>query len=228
MFISIAIDGPSGAGKSSISKKVANKLGFIYVDTGALYRTVGYNALRNGIDVNNDDAITKSLSDLKISFKCSEEGQRVFIGDEDVSDFIRTNEVSMAASRVSANVTVRQFLFDMQRKMADENNLIMDGRDIGTVVLPNATVKIFLTADVEARAKRRFIENQQKGIEGSYEEVLADVKQRDYNDTHRDVAPLKRAEDAILVDTTENNFEQSVQRVLDTITTELRKKNYEY
>lgn len=228
MYISIAIDGPSGAGKSSISKKVANELGFIYVDTGALYRAVGYNALNNGVDLENDDAIADSLKGLEISFKCSNDGQRVMIGQTDVSELIRTNEVSMAASRVSAVPKVRAFLFDMQQKIAQTNNIIMDGRDIGTVVLPNATVKVFLTADVEERAKRRYIENQQKGISGTYEEVLEDMKRRDYNDTHREIAPLKMADDAVLVNTTGNEFDQSVKLLSDTIKSELRKKNYEY
>ncbi len=228
MYISVAIDGPSGAGKSSISKKVANELGFIYVDTGALYRAVGYNAINSGADLNSDDSIVKTLEGLEISFKCSKEGQKVMIGDADVSDLIRTNEVSMAASRVSAVPQVRAFLFDMQQKIAQQNNIIMDGRDIGTVVLPNATVKVFLTADVEDRANRRYLENQQKGIPGTYDEILEDMKKRDYNDTHREIAPLKRAEDAMLVDTTGNEFEQSVKLLSDTIRSELRKKNYEY
>ena len=228
MYISVAIDGPSGAGKSSISKKVANELGFIYVDTGALYRAVGYNALNNGVDLENDYDIADSLKGLEISFKCSNDGQRVMIGQTDVSELIRTNEVSMAASRVSAVPKVRAFLFDMQQKIAQTNNIIMDGRDIGTVVLPNATVKVFLTADVEERAKRRYIENQQKGISGTYEEVLEDMKRRDYNDTHREIAPLKMADDAVLVNTTGNEFDQSVKLLSDTIKSELRKKNYEY
>lgn len=228
MYISIAVDGPSGAGKSTISKKVANDLGFIYVDTGALYRAIGYNAIKNGVDLKSDESIADSLKNIKVSFECNPSGQRVILNGEDVSDLIRTPDVSMAASRVSAVLKVREYLFGMQQKIAQENNIIMDGRDIGTVVLPNATLKIFLTADVKDRANRRYLENIEKGIECDFDEILESMKKRDYDDMNRKIAPLKKADDAIEVDTTGNKLEESVKLLSDIIKTELRKKNYEY
>lgn len=209
-FVAIAIDGPSGAGKSTIAKRLAATLGFVYVDTGAMYRTVGLATLRRGIKSEDTAAVIAALSDIDVSIAYVDGAQRVFLNGEDVSDQIRTPEVSMAASTTSAIPEVRKFLFETQQKLARENNVIMDGRDIGTVVLPNAKVKIFLSASVEDRARRRFDELKEKGMDVSFEDVLEDMKQRDYNDSHRDVAPLKPADDAVSVDTTGNTLEESV------------------
>ena len=209
-FVAVAIDGPSGAGKSTIAKRLAATLGYVYVDTGAMYRTVGLAMLRRGIDVNDKAAVIAALADIEVSIAYVDGTQRVLLNGEDVSDRIRTPEVSMAASTTSAIPEVRKFLFETQQKLARENNVIMDGRDIGTVVLPNAKVKIFLSASVEDRARRRFDELKEKGMDVSFEDVLEDMKQRDYNDSHRDVAPLKPADDAVSVDTTGNTLEESV------------------
>lgn len=209
-FVAVAIDGPSGAGKSTIAKRLAATLGYVYVDTGAMYRTVGLAMLRRGIDVNDKAAVIAALADIEVSIAYVDGTQRVLLNGEDVSDQIRTPEVSMAASVTSAIPEVRKFLFETQQKLARENNVIMDGRDIGTVVLPNAKVKIFLSASVEDRARRRFDELKEKGMDVSFEDVLEDMKQRDYNDSHRDVAPLKPADDAVSVDTTGNTLEESV------------------
>ncbi len=217
-IINVAIDGPAGAGKSTISKKAASELGFIYIDTGALYRTVGLNALRNKIDLKSDEAIEKTLTpELKIELKFIGGAQRMFLNGEDVSDKIRTPEASMAASRVSAVPAVRAYLFDLQKNMAKNNNCIMDGRDIGTVVLPDAQVKIFLTASPEARAERRYKELVEKGENVSFKDVLADMVKRDYDDSHRTIAPLKKADDAILADTSELNLEESIDLIIRTI-----------
>lgn len=210
-MISIAVDGPAGAGKSTISKGVAKEFGFIYVDTGALYRTIGLGIVRNGIDSNNEEKIKEFLKTVTVDIKYVKEEQRVFLNNEDVSDYIRTNEISMMASKISAKKVVREFLLELQRELAKTNNVIMDGRDIGTVVLPNATLKIFLTADAEDRAMRRYKELVERGENVNYNEILADVNKRDYNDSHREIAPLKQAEDAILVDTTGNTLQQSVE-----------------
>lgn len=216
--INVAIDGPAGAGKSSISRKAAAELGYIYIDTGALYRTVGVNALRNNTDLQNDEAIASTLTeDLKIELKFIDGEQRMFLNGEDVSLEIRKPEASMAASRVSAVPAVRAYLFDLQKQLAKENNCIMDGRDIGTVVLPDADVKIFLTASPEARALRRHKELIEKGMETPYKEVLADMVKRDYDDSHRAIAPLKQADDAILCDTSELNLEESIELIINTI-----------
>lgn len=209
--ISIAIDGPSGAGKSTIARFLAKELGYIYVDTGALYRTVGYAVLQRGIDPKDAAAVEALLPSITVSMGYVNGEQRVFLNDEDVSAYIRTPEVSMAASTTSAMPPVRQFLFRLQQDTARQNNVIMDGRDIGTVVLPFATVKIFLTASAEDRAQRRFLELREKGMDVTYDDVLADMKERDYNDSHRAAAPLKPAEDAIMVDTSGNTLEQSIE-----------------
>ena len=209
-MISIAIDGPSGAGKSSLSRRLAAELGYIYVDTGAMYRTIGLHVLRSGADTEDEDAVAALLPGIRLEMRYVDGVQHMFLNGEDVSGLIRTEEVGMAASAVGANPAVRAFLLDMQRDMARKQDVLMDGRDIGTVVLPDATVKIFLTASPEARATRRWKEYQAKGMPNTYEEVLADVKQRDYQDTHRAAAPLKQAEDAVLLDTSELNFEQSL------------------
>ena len=216
--INVAIDGPAGAGKSTISRKAAAELGYIYIDTGALYRTVGLNALRLGVDIQDDDAVISTLTDdLKVELKFIDGEQRMFLNDEDVSTAIRTPEASMAASRVSAVPKVRQYLFDLQKNLAKNNNCIMDGRDIGTVVLPEADVKIFLTASPEARAQRRYKELIEKGMDASYEDVLADMIKRDYDDSHRAIAPLKQADDAILCDTSEIDLQQSIDLIISTI-----------
>ena len=216
-MINVAIDGPAGAGKSTIARTAAKELGFIYVDTGALYRAVGVYNLRKNIDTKDADAVASTLKDIKVELKFVDSEQHVILNGDDVSTEIRVPEASMAASNVSAIPAVRSFLFDLQRDIASKNNCIMDGRDIGTVVLPNADVKIFLTADPEERARRRFLELQAKGDPSTYEEVLADLKVRDYQDSHREIAPLKPAEDSIVINTTGNELEQSVKIICDTI-----------
>ena len=217
-MINVAIDGPAGAGKSTISRRAAAVLGYIYIDTGALYRTVGLYALRLGADVKDPAAVEACLTgDLHVELRFVNGEQRMFLNGEDVSDAIRTPEASLAASAVSAVPAVRAYLFDLQKQLAHENNCIMDGRDIGTVVLPDAQVKIFLTASPEARAERRYEELLGKGMDVKFEDVLADMIQRDYNDSHRAIAPLKPADDAILLDTSGNTLEQSVELVTRTI-----------
>jgi cytidylate kinase len=217
-MINVAIDGPAGAGKSTIARKAASELGFIYVDTGALYRTVALNALRNGVkDTKNSEEVIPTLKTAEVSLKFIDGEQHVFLRDEDVSTEIRQNEVSMAASNVSSIPEVRTFLFDLQRNIAKNNDCIMDGRDIGTVVLPDAKIKIFLTASPEARADRRFKELQEKGQNVQYDTILKEIKERDYQDMNRATAPLKQAEDAILVDTTEIGLEESVELMINTI-----------
>lgn len=218
----IAIDGPSGAGKSTIAKAVAKKLGYIYVDTGALYRAVGWAALCRKIDYKDESAVKPMLDEITVDLTYIDGTQKVLLNGEDVSEQIRYPESSMAASGISAIPCVRKFLLDTQRSIASKNNVIMDGRDIGTVVLPKAQVKIFLTASAESRAKRRHLELQEKGIDTSYEEVLADMVKRDYDDSHRAIAPLKQADDAVLVDTTKLNLEESIDAVSDTIVSTLK------
>lgn len=210
-MVSVAIDGPAGAGKSTLARRLAAELGYIYVDTGAMFRTIGLYALRAGKDPKDNEAVNALLPEISLKFAFIEGEQHIYLNGEDVSTAIRTEEVGMAASAVGANPEVRAFLLGMQRDMAKTQDVLMDGRDIGTVVLPDATVKIFLTASPEARATRRWKEYQQKSVEVSYEEVLADVRQRDYQDTHRAAAPLRQADDAQLLDTSEMNFEQSLE-----------------
>ena len=205
----VAIDGPSGAGKSSLARRCAAELGLLYVDTGAIYRTVGLAALRRGVDPKKEEAVAAILPELEIGMGYEEGEQRMYLNGEDVSREIRMPEISMYASDVSAHAAVRSFLLEMQRKLARENCVIMDGRDIGTVVLPEAKLKIYLTASPEARAERRMKELQAKGVEQPYEEVLRDIIQRDEQDMNREVAPLRQAEDAVLVDTTEIDFDES-------------------
>ena len=213
--ISIAIDGPSGAGKSTLAKALAAELGYLYVDTGAIYRTIGYYALTHQIDPKNESAVLGVLPELRVEMRYEEDGlQHMLLNGEDVTTEIRLPEVSMYASAVSAHPGVRAYLLEMQRKLARENSVIMDGRDIGTVVLPDADVKIFLTASPEARAHRRCRELEQRGTPEAYEKVLRDIEERDYNDTHRAAAPLRQAEDAVLLDTTELDFEESRQALL--------------
>lgn len=216
-MISVAIDGPAGAGKSTIARAAAKRLGFIYVDTGALYRAVGLKFIRSGADISADETVEKLLENTAVEIRFSNGEQHVFLDGEDVSGLIRTPEASMTASAVSAKPAVRAFLLEMQRKAARESNVIMDGRDIATVVLPNADVKIFLTASVKARAERRWRELCEKGENVTLTEVYADIEKRDYNDTHRAAAPLKRADDAVLADTSKLTLEQSVELVLKII-----------
>lgn len=216
--ISIAIDGPSGAGKSTLARSAAAELGCLYVDTGAIYRTIAYSVMTAGINPKDGAAVMAALPDLDIRLVHGEDGeQRMLLNGTDVSREIRLPEVSLYASAVSAHPGVRTYLLEMQRQLARENSVIMDGRDIGTVVLPDADVKIFLTASPEARAHRRCRELEQRGTPESYEKVLEEIQQRDYNDTHRAVAPLRQAEDAVLLDTTAMNFEESRQALLELI-----------
>lgn len=216
-MISVAIDGPAGAGKSSLSRKVAHKLGYIYVDTGALYRAVGLKFLNLGFDTDLNCDISKVLEDTVLDIKFVDSEQHVFLDGKDVNNEIRTPKVSMMASAVSAKGEVRAFLLNMQRSLSEKNNVVMDGRDIGTVVLPNATVKIYLTATPESRAERRYKELIEKGQTVKFEDVLDDLIKRDYNDMHRDIAPLKQADDAVLADTTALDFEQSFELLLSII-----------
>ena len=222
-MISISIDGPGGAGKSTIAKALAKKLGFIYVDTGALYRAIGLYMINNGVDLKNAAAVTEKLDEVKVELKYVNGEQRVLLCGDDVSEDIRKPEVSMAASDVSAIPAVRDFLLGLQRKMASENNVIMDGRDIGTVVLPNAQIKLFLTASAEERAMRRYKELIEKGKKVEYETVYKELCERDYQDSHREVAPLKPADDATIIDTTGNDLEKSVQVLTDCILPKLEK-----
>ena len=231
-MISVAIDGPSGAGKSSLAKRLAADMGFTYVDTGAMYRSIGLYAVRQGKDPHDAaaveallpqihltglhafhgddaDAVAALLPQVKLGIRLIDGAQHIYLNGEDVSTAIRAEEIGMAASAVAAIPAVRTFLLDAQRTLAASRDVLMDGRDIGTVVLPNATVKIFLTATPEARAERRYKELLMKGEKHDYQNVLADVRARDYQDTHRAAAPLRQAEDAVLVDTSELNFDQS-------------------
>lgn len=216
----IAIDGPAGAGKSTIAKAAAKQLGFIYVDTGALYRAVALEMMDRGISPSDKESVIAELGKFGAGFfslRFIDGVQHVFSGEKDVSGMIRTPEVSMGASAVSAIPEVRRFLFELQRSIAAENNVIMDGRDIGTVVLPNADLKIFLTASAEVRAERRFKELSEKPDCPTYEQVLADIKQRDYNDMNRETSPLKQAEDAVLADTSELDLEGAIALVISLI-----------
>lgn len=217
-MISVAIDGPAGAGKSTIAKASAKKLGFVYVDTGALYRTVGLYMVKNGIGTEDAESVTNALSDITVDMKHIDGEQRVFLCGEDVSDKIRTEEISMAASNVSRIPAVRSFLLDLQRGMAEKYNVIMDGRDIATVVLPNATVKIFLTAAPEKRAERRLKELVERGEKADFDTILADIKKRDYNDSHREVAPLKPSAESVIADTTDLSLDESKQLIIKIIT----------
>ena len=214
----VAIDGPSGAGKSTLAKAAAERLGILYVDTGAIYRAIGLYVQRRGIDPKDTAAVLAALPDIRIGMAHDADGvQRMLLNGEDVSADIRLPEISMYASAVSAIQGVRDFLMEMQRSLARERSVIMDGRDIGTVVLPDADVKIFLYADVEVRAKRRELELQQRGTPKPYEEVLREMEERDYNDTHRAAAPLRAADDAIMVDTSSMDFDASLALLLDVI-----------
>lgn len=215
---SVAIDGPSGAGKSTLARKAAAVLGYLYVDTGAIYRTVALSAVRRGIDPADGDRLVPVLGELDIRLEYADDGlQHMYLNGEDVSQAIRVHEISQHASTVSSIPQVRTFLLDLQRDLARKNNVIMDGRDIGTVVLPDADVKIFLTASPESRAHRRHLELQQRGQDTDFDTVLRDIIRRDEQDTNRPIAPLRQAEDAVLIDTTNLDLEQSLAAILSAI-----------
>ena len=217
-IFSVAIDGPSGAGKSTLAKAVAAKLDILYVDTGAIYRTIGCYVKEKGVHPRDNEAVSASLPEIHIEMRYAEDGlQHMILNGKDVTTEIRQNEISQYASDVSAIPEVRTFLLEMQRQFARENSVIMDGRDIGTVVLPDAEVKVFLTAPLAARARRRFVELEQRGTPRAYEDVLREMEQRDYNDSHRAAAPLRQAEDAVLLDTGELNFDESLAALLSII-----------
>ncbi len=216
-MISVAMDGPVGAGKSSVARESAKRLGFIYADTGALYRAVALYTVRKNLskdDENHSQKVEALLPEILVEIKLIDGDQHVFLCGEDVSSQIRLPQISMAASSVSSIPAVRAFLLDLQRDIAKKNNVLMDGRDIGTVVLPDAQLKIFITASPEIRAERRFKELVEKGVETDFQQVLNDLNRRDYQDSHRAAAPLKMAEDAVLLDTSHLDFEQSVQQVV--------------
>ena len=216
--VSIAIDGPAGAGKSTIARRLAKELGYVYVDTGAIYRTVAYFFDTWGISPKDIDGITRYIDELNIDIWYDEDGlQHMYMNNIDVTDDIRTPEISQKASLISAHAIVRDMLLDMQLEVAEPFNVVMDGRDIGTVVLPNATVKIFLTASAEVRARRRTNELLAKGKKVSYEQVLKDIQQRDYQDTHREVAPLKMCRDSVKLDTSDMDIEQVLQEMKNII-----------
>lgn len=214
-IFSVAIDGPSGAGKSTLAKAVAAKLDILYVDTGAIYRTIGCYVKEKGVHPRDNEAVIALLPEIHIEMRYAEDGlQHMILNGKDVTTEIRQNEISQYASDVSAIPEVRTFLLEMQRQFARENSVIMDGRDIGTVVLPDAEVKVFLTAPLAERARRRFVELEQRGTPRAYEDVLREMEQRDYNDSHRTAAPLRQAEDAVLLDTGELNFDESLADLL--------------
>ncbi len=213
-MINIAIDGPSGAGKSTIARRVAEKLGYVYVDTGAMYRAIGVHVMRNKLPTNDAQAVISVLYDAHIELTYMNGEQHILLNGEDVSRDIRFPEASMAASNVSAIPEVRAYLFDLQKNIANSTNCIMDGRDIGTVVLPDAQVKVFLTATAEERTRRRFLELQQKGTPVDYDTLLAEIRQRDYNDSNRAAAPLKRAADAIEIDSTGLTIDEITDRIV--------------
>ncbi len=213
----IAIDGPSGVGKSTVAKLLAGEYGFIYVDTGALYRAIGYYAITKGVDPKDEEGVSSLLPELKIQLLYLNGSQAVMVNDEDYTSFLRTEDVSMAASDVSRYQKVRHFLLDLQRDIAEKNDVIMDGRDIGTTILPNAKLKIFLTADAKERARRRVEQLAQKGITADFDTVYRDVLVRDEQDSGRAIAPLKPADDAVIVDSTKNTLDETLQRLMDLV-----------
>ena len=217
--INIAIDGPSAAGKSTIAKNIAKSLGYVHLDTGAMYRCIGYKCHKQNIDYKNDEEMVKLLADTDIVLTAD---GKIYLDGQDVSQEIRTNEAGMWASNVSTREVVRKDLVARQQKMASEKGFVMDGRDIGTVVLKDAELKIFQTASVEARAKRRFLENQAKGLTEDYETIYRDIELRDYQDTHREVSPLTRADDAILLDTSEMSIEEVTNYILKLVEEKLK------
>ena len=216
-MVSVAIDGPAGAGKSTLARRLAAEMGYIYVDTGAMFRTIGLYALRKGVDPKDNAAVNTLLPQIGLRVDCIDGEQHIYLNGEDVSTAIRTEEAGMAASAVGANPEVRAFLLELQRDQARRRSVIMDGRDIGTVVLPDADVKIFLCADVETRARRRCLELEQRGTPKPFDEVLREMEQRDYNDTHRAAAPLRPADDAIMIDNADMDFAASLELLLDVI-----------
>ncbi|MDY5627903.1 MAG: (d)CMP kinase [Clostridia bacterium] len=227
-FINIAIDGPSGAGKSTLARLIAKKMGYVYIDTGAMYRAAALKMINLGIDVKNDaDGVIKAISDTDIEISHLDDGQHIFLDKKDVTSLIRTPDVSMGASAVATIKEVRLKLVEMQRKIAQKCNCIMDGRDIGTYVLPDADIKIFLTASAEERAKRRYAELLEKGENVSYDEVLTDMIKRDKNDSERTFAPLKAASDSIKVDTSKIDLDESV-RLIEGIILDRMEKNYDF
>ncbi len=213
----IAIDGPAGAGKSTISKFIAQEMGYLYIDTGAMYRAIGYKAIKENIDLDDCAKVEAMAKQSDIELKITDHGQSIFLDGKDVTPYIRTPEVSMAASKVSAIGPVRKTLVDLQRRIAGSNNVIMDGRDIGTVVLPDAEIKIFLTASAEDRAMRRYLELKEKGVDVNFQEVLEDMETRDYNDSHRAESPLRAADDATVIDTSGQTLGESVQTIVEFI-----------
>ena len=216
-MITIAIDGPSGSGKSTISKIIAKKMGFINVDTGALYRTIAYFFLENKINYKEKSEVLKNLNNISVSLKNENFSQTIFLNGVDVTQKIRTNEISMVSSEISVIPEVRQFLLKLQRDIAEKNNIVIDGRDIGTVVIPNADVKIFLTAEPKVRAKRRYNQLISKGQSTTFDEILELINKRDYNDIHRKISPLKKANDAILVDNSNLNQKNTVDKLMEII-----------
>lgn len=213
-MFAVAIDGPAGAGKSSVAKAAAQELGFIYVDTGAIYRTIALYVLRQGVDPHQASAVEALLPQVQVSLEYTQQGQKMLLNGEDVTALIRTPEVSMATSACSAIPAVRAYLLQLQRDLAAENNVLMDGRDIGTVVLPHAQLKVFLTASPEERARRRVAQLEKAGQQADYASILRDIQQRDYQDSHRETAPLRPAEDAVLLDNSSYTFEESVRRLV--------------
>ena len=221
-MFAVAIDGPAGAGKSSVAKAAAKELGFVYVDTGAIYRTIALYVLRKGVDPHDAAGVEALLPEIQVGMEYTDQGQKMLLNGEDVTGLIRTPEVSMATSTCAAIPAVRGYLLQLQRDLAQKNNVLMDGRDIGTVVLPGADVKIFLTASPEDRARRRFDELRKRGQEADYDTVLRDIILRDEHDTRRSAAPLRQAEDALLVDTTGNSLDESLDVLLETIKERLK------
>lgn len=213
MSFNIAIDGPAGAGKSTIAKRVSKELGFIYVDTGAMYRAIAVYMLENGVDIHDDASVKAACGQIRITLGYEDGEQQVYLNERNVTGLLRTEEVSRIASVTSANPAVRETLLDLQREMAAKENVLMDGRDIGTQVLPNAQLKIYLTASVQTRAKRRYLEEQEKGSGCTYEEIRRDIEERDARDMSRKIAPLKKAEDAILLDSSEMTIDEVVEEI---------------
>lgn len=217
MPLNVAMDGPVGAGKSTIADEVARRLGILHLDTGAMYRALGLAAIRQGVDMQDEDAVTALCRQADITVRYEDGGQRTLVDGEDVTAHLRTQEVSMAASAVSRYRGVRQAMVALQQKLAATTDMLVDGRDIGTVVLPQATIKIYLTASAEERARRRWVQLQEKGAADTFEQVLEELRQRDWQDMHREVDPLRQAEDAVLVDSTGLQFEQTVEKILSLV-----------
>ena len=215
MNYSIAIDGPAGAGKSTVAKEIAKRLGFIYIDTGAMYRAFGLYYLNNGLSLDDEELVNSKVSLVKIEMKNIDGENKIYLNNEDISLDIRTEEASRGASKVSVYTHVREKMVELQQEMALKNSVVMDGRDIGTVVLPNANLKVYLTASVEERAKRRYLEQTKKGMKVNLEDIKKDIEERDYRDMNRSVSPLKQASDAILIDTTNMEIEDVINKILN-------------